>query len=245
MNKIYEINPNFAHVKDFLFNIDEHFLNSNKTIHKARNEIKILTFHEQQMAVKSFKILSIFKRFIYTFLRPSKAKRSFLYSQKLQDFTPKPIAYIEFLKFNMIEKSYYLSEKFEHDFSIREPLFDDDFKNREEILKQFSNFVFSLHENGIYHLDLSPGNVLIKQENDRYIFKIVDVNRMKFFTPNFEQRMKNFNKLWAREGDLKILAKEHALLLNEDENRCFELMRDYTKMTKNISKIKRFLKGKK
>ena len=56
---------------------------------------------------------------------------------KIKDFTPKPIGYIEFYKFGLLDESYFVSEKFDYDFTIREPLLDINFPNKNEILKAF------------------------------------------------------------------------------------------------------------
>ncbi len=241
----YELADKYEQFEDFTKNIQEHFKEEKSNIHKARNEIKVLTYNDKKIVVKSFEVLSFFKRFIYTFLRASKAKRTFLYSKKLGFFTPKPIAYIEFFKNGLLEKSYCLNEKFNFDFTIREPLMDNNFQDKKEILKQFAIFTCKLHDEKIYHLDYSPGNILIKKEKDGYSFKIVDVNRMKFFAPNLKQRMKNFERLTQNDEDLKIIAKEYAKIINEDELTCKKLAIYYSKKHTLFFTFKRKIRGKK
>ena len=76
---------------------------------------------------------------------------------------------IEFYKFGLLDESYFVSEKFDYDFTIREPLLDINFPNKNEILKIFAKFTFQLHEVGIFHFDYSPGNILIKKERHKDI----------------------------------------------------------------------------
>jgi len=192
----------------FVKDIQKHFQSSTSTIHKARNEIKIIN----NFVVKSFKKPSFLKSIIYS-LTPSKAKRSYLYSLKLKEFAPKPIGYIEFYKNNLLQDSYFVSEKFEYDFTIREVLLDKNFKDRKKILKEFANFSYRLHNNDILHLDYSPGNILIRVEQGEYIFKVVDLNRMKFKKLTIKDRMKNFAKLWISDDDLKIVVSEYEELI--------------------------------
>ena len=193
MHKII-INNSFDSFHDFILNIQSHFNNNTQTIHKARNELKIIQYKDLETVVKSFKTPNLLRRIIYTYFRDSKAKKSYDNSVKLQNFTPKPIGYIEFFQNGLINESYFISEKFEYDFTIREPLLDNTFKDREEIFKEFARFTFRLHQNNILHQDYSPGNILIKKENTGYIFKVVDINRMEFKELSLNDRLKNFNK---------------------------------------------------
>jgi serine/threonine protein kinase len=214
-----EVNEEFKSLKNFVENIKEFFNKSQNSIHKARNEIKVINYENNDLVVKSFKIPHFLNRFIYTFFRDSKAKRSYEYSLRIASFAPKPIGYIEFYETFLIKESYFISEKFDYDFTAKDLLFNDNFLNKNEILKEFAKFTYTLHENKIYHLDYSPGNILIKEDNGKYIFKIVDINRMQFFKPNIDLRMKNFAKLWATNEDLKTIAEEYSKISNFDLNK--------------------------
>ena len=244
MHKII-INNSFDSFHDFILNIQSHFNNNTQTIHKARNELKIIHYKDLETVVKSFKTPNLLRRIIYTYFRDSKAKKSYDNSVKLQNFTPKPIGYIEFFKTRLINESYFISEKFEYDFTIREPLLDDTFEDRDTIFKTFARFTFELHQNNILHQDYSPGNILIKKENDEYIFKVVDINRMEFRELNLNDRLKNFNKLWANDEQITIIAKEYAILCAEDENTCIAMALYENTKHKNKMRLKRRLKGKK
>ena len=166
-----------------------------------------------------------------------------MYQLKIKDFTPKPIGYIEFYKFGLLDESYFVSEKFDYDFTIREPLLDINFPNKNEIFKAFAQFTFDLHENGIYHLDYSPGNILIKKENDNFIFKIVDINRMKFLNMDLEKRAKNFSKLWAKDEDLEFIAKEYAKIYEKNNEEFISKTISFSKKHKAVKNFKKRLKG--
>lgn len=240
-----EVNEEFKSLKNFVENIKEFFNKSQNTVHKARNEIKIINYENQDFVVKSFKVPHILNRVIYTFFRSSKAKRSYEYSLKIASFSPKPIGYIEFYDSFLIKDSYFISEKFDYDFTAKELLFSDNFPNKDDILKEFAKFTYILHENEIYHLDYSPGNILIKKEDGEYVFKIVDINRMQFFKPNIDLRMKNFAKLWAKDEDLRTIAIEYSKVAKLDENELIIKILDFTNQDKKIKNLKRKLKGKK
>ncbi|MDD2653093.1 MAG: hypothetical protein PHX44_08605 [Sulfurimonas sp.] len=227
----------------FLKNIQNHFIHSNTSIHKARNEIKIIDFEGKELVVKSFKIPNIINKVVYTFFRDSKAKKSYENSVKIIDFVPKPVGFVEFKKFGLLDESYYISEKFDYDFTIREPLLDKEFSKKDALFKAFAAFTFKLHENSILHLDYSPGNILIKKENEGYIFKIVDINRMEFRGLSLDERLKNFAKLWARDDDLKIIIKEYAKLSSENEQKCIDIALKYSQAHKDRKNAKKRLRG--
>ncbi len=233
------------HYKELLENIREYFDDARLSIHKARNEIKIISFSGQGLVVKSFKVPNIINKFVYTFFKDTKAKKSYANSIKIIDFVPKPIGYIEFKKFGLLDDSYFVSENFEYDFTIREPLLDPQFDNKEKIFRAFAKFTYDLHQKDIYHLDYSPGNILIKKENDDFVFKIVDINRMQFKNLSLEERLKNFSKLWAKDEDLEIIVKAYAELMHNDEKLCVAKALAYSRAHKYKKNIKKRLKGKK
>ena len=238
LNPLYE-----KEFKPFLFEIKKQFQHNENSIHKARNELKIIPFNGIQTVVKSFKIPNIINKIAYTYLRDSKAKKSYEYSLKLKEFTPKPIGYIEFFHYGLLDESYFISEKFAYDFTIREPLLNKAFPNREKIFQAFARFTLELHQNNIFHNDYSPGNILIKEKNDTYIFKIVDINRMKFFPLNEAARAQNFAKLWADDVDLEIIAQEYGKYHNVSQDFTQQVLY-YSNKNKKIKNFKKRLKGK-
>ncbi|OCL87903.1 hypothetical protein AAX26_01000 [Aliarcobacter thereius] len=237
------INEEYKNFQEFLLNIKSYFQKDGNTIHKARNEIKVINYENKDFVVKSFKIPHLLNRVIYTFFRDSKAKKSYEYSLKIEKFTPKAVGFIEFYNNFFIKDSYFISEKFEYDFTIREALLDENFPNKDDVFKTFANFTYELHENGIYHLDYSPGNILIKKDNDKFIFKIVDINRMKFLNMDLDLRMKNFSKLWAKDEDLEFIAKEYAKIYKRNEDELISKAIMFSRKHKAVKNFKKRLKG--
>ncbi|WP_418180971.1 hypothetical protein ACNSOL_03440 [Aliarcobacter lanthieri] len=241
----FTLNEKFKDSKDFLLNIKRYFQENKNTIHKARNEIKVVNYNNSDLVVKSFKIPNFLNRIIYTFFKSSKAKKSYEYSLKIGEFTPRPIGFIEFYDIFLLKDSYFVSEKFDYDFTIREPLLNKDFLKRDEVFRTFAKFTYSLHENGIFHLDYSPGNILVKEENDTFIFKVVDINRMKFLDLDIDLRMKNFSKLWAKDEDLVIIIKEYAKISNQNEKELIEKVLNFSHKHKAKINFKKRLRGQK
>lgn len=219
------------------------------TIHKARNELKIIELEGIKTVVKSFKVPHLFNRIVYTFFRKSKAYKSYhnaLRLEKLGVSTPEPIALIEFFESGLLADSYFISEFFDYDFTIRTPLLEP-LEDREAIFTAFAAYTYGLHQAGVWHLDYSPGNILIKRMEESYQFSIVDINRMVFRVISPLEGCENFNKLWAFDEELEIMGREYARLSGLDETTTIAEMKhhnDANKRVKNAKKrLKRVLKG--
>lgn len=225
--------------------IRTHFSKATDSLYDARNKLKVLSYLEEDIVVKSFKIPHIINKVAYGFFRDSKAKKSYDNSIKIAEYVPKPIGYAEFTKFGLLYDSYFLCEKFEYDFTIREPLTQKDFEEKEAIFKAFALFTYELHEKGIEHLDYSPGNILIKKVNDIYEFKIIDVNRMNFKTFTQNERLENFSKLWAKDEDLTLIIKTYIKLIDFDEKEAIIIALKASQKHKDKKNLKKRLKGKK
>ena len=229
----YQINQNYENIKDFLLNIKDYFKNNSNTIHKARNELKVIEHKDIQTVVKAFKVPNIVNQIVYAYFRDSKAKKSYQNAIKLKELninTPNPIGYIEFYRNFLFKESFFISEKVDYLFTIREPLRNVDLKDREEIIKKFVAFTYNLHKNRVYHKDYSAGNILVfKNEKDEYDFSLVDINRMEFKPIDLELGLDNFAKLWLDSDNLQIIAKEYSLLVNVDENNAINILKSCDK----------------
>lgn len=244
-----DFQPRYAHLKETLEHIQSIFMRDNHSIHKARNELKIIEFDGIKTVVKSFKIPHFLNRIIYTFFRRSKAYKSYHNALRLQELgisTPQPIALIEFFTSGLLAESYFISEFFDYDFTIRTPLLEP-LEDREAIFSAFAAYTYDLHQAGVWHLDYSPGNILIKRTEEGYQFSIVDINRMEFKNICPLDGCENFNKLWASDEELEIMGREYARLSGLDEALTIHEMKrhnDENKRTKNFKKrLKRVLKG--
>ncbi len=229
--------------------IQKIFADDNRSIHKARNELKIIEIEGIKTVVKSFKVPHLLNRIVYTFFRKSKAYKSYhnaLHLRELNISTPEPIALIEFFESNLLGESYFISEFFDYDFTIRTPLLEP-LEDREAIFTAFAAYTYTLHQKGIWHLDYSPGNILIKRTESGYQFSIVDINRMEFREIGPLQGCENFNKLWASDEELEIMGREYARLSSFNVAVTIAEMKrhnDANKRVKNFKKkLKKVLKG--
>jgi len=242
-----QINEKYKNFENDLLNIKEIFNDSKNSIHKARNELKIVELHGIKCVVKSFKVPHLLNRIAYTFFRDGKAKKSFKNATKLihlDVLTPDPIGIIEFFNTSLLSESYFISLYEPYDFTIRE-VFHHKVEDIKKILQEFTLFTFNLHTKGVWHVDYSLGNILISKKKNGYRFSLVDINRMQFKKISPKEGLKNFNKFWAKDkNDLITIATEYARISHFNEQEAQLIVLEEAKKLEASVNLKRKLKGK-
>lgn len=244
----FELNEQYKNTKDFLLNIKKYFQENSNTIHKARNELKVIKYDDLQTVVKAFKVPNKINQIVYAYFRDSKAKKSYKNAVKLRSLglnTPEPIGYIEFYRNFLFKESFFIAKKYDYDFTIREPLRNKELANREEIIKKFVEFTFNLHKNNVYHKDFSAGNILVSIQGEDYEFSVVDINRMEFKAIDLYTGLDNFAKLWLDEDDIVLIASTYAKLANVEEKEAIDILKKCDVKLKNFVEFKRKIRGKK
>ena len=204
-----------------LKNLPELFAKSTDVLYQKRNTIKLV---EKQFVVKYFAIPSLFKRWIYTIFS-SKARRSFIYAQRLGDLTPRPITYVETRKGGLLYESYYISHISPCTHVLKEIIKDTHFPNRMQIFAAFGKFTAVLHERGILHSDYSMGNVLFEPNEQGAQFQLVDLNRMQFGQKvNCRKGCRNFERIDTDVQALSAIARAYAQARGFDEEECIRLV---------------------
>ncbi len=242
----YKINQKYENLKDDLLNIKEHFASSEDSIHVARNVLKIARIKEYETVIKAFKVPHIINRVAYAYFRDSKAKKSYnnaLELMKREVSTPEPIGYLENYKMTLFDTSYYLSIYEPYDCTMRQVV-DRDVDDYNEILKAFTHFTCSLHEKGVWHVDFSPGNTLVRRVDDGYKFFIVDVNRMQFRTIDPYEGVTNFNKLSLHVDDFKMVIERYVKYFNLDIQKAMKIAQDAVQKELDRLALKRKLKNR-
>lgn len=192
-----------------------------------RNVIKISKIDDVTVNVKSFKKPNLVNKIVYRFFRKSKAQRSFEYARQLTKMgigTPQPYGYFEKPSALTFGESYYASDHLKADLTFRELTDTLDYPDHENLLKAFTRFSYDLHKKGINFLDHSPGNTLIQLNKGNPKFYLVDLNRMRFETMDFETRMKNLSKLTIHESVVRTMSNEYAKCSGENEDKIFETL---------------------
>lgn len=204
-----------------LEHLPELFAQSTDVLYQKRNTIKRIG---NTFVVKSFVIPSLFKRLMYTIFA-SKARRSFIYAQRLGNLTPKPVTYIENRKGGLLYDSYYISHVSPCTHVLKEVIKDVHFPNRMQIFAAFGKFTAVLHERGIMHEDYSMGNILFEPNEQGAQFQLVDLNRMRFGQNiTLRRGCRNFERIDTDSEALSAIARAYAQARGFEEEECVRLV---------------------
>ncbi len=229
MKIVTKFNEDFKYYKNGVLQFLNDFHLSGETIYSGtRNILKQKEVKGKGFIIKYFKKPHLINQIAYKYFRESKAKRSYLYAQKLLSLgigTPKPVAYRNKFSWIGLDKSYYVSKYQTHDFTFRELPEMNNIEKRNSILKAFVEFTHQMHEQQIHFLDHSPGNTLIEEREGEYHFYLVDLNRMRFEPLNFDQRIKNFARLTQNKDVIKVMSQAYAELTHNNSAEVFDCMK--------------------
>ena len=239
----YEVASEFQELESWIRELPLNFAHSGNTIFKSRNEVKTFVLGDYTLNVKAFKIPNLINRFVYVYLRRSKAARSYRYARKffaLGIATPAAVGFVECLKNGLLKESFYISVHYKYEFTLREVL-NYKVADHDAILAQWVRFTYEkLHQNNIFHLDYSPGNTLICRKDNGCEFQIVDLNRMSFGPISFERGLFNFRQLDTDRQTLELLAAEYASLWQKDAGKAMKMLIEFDQQ----NKASRHRKGK-
>lgn len=218
----YHIHPQFESLRRLVTEIPARFETEGTLMYQVRNSIKRMDLKEGNIwNVKSFQIPNIINQFAYRYCRKSKAERSFRYSMRLLSLgvsTPQPIAYI--LESNLwgLQRSYYISQQIDYDYTLgdllrRPPVGAD------KMITECLHFINDFHRKGVYFLDLSVGNILVKKQPDgTTLFYLVDVNRATFFDHSLtcSESVKAFCRLDTTPEQKEDILRQYAAIAGFD-----------------------------
>ena len=226
----FHINPKYAHLQAEVKALPAYFkYNAGTLLHRQRNELRELTFQGLRVVAKSYQTPNLINRIVYGLLRPSKAKRSFNYANKLRSLgihSPEPVAYFTEHCFLLFSQSYYVCLKSSLNHSYAD-LINADFPDSEPILRAIARTAAKLHDAGMIHKDFSRGNILFDTTPKGISVEIIDLNRIRFHKPGIEEGCRNFERLPATPEMLAILADEYARARGFNSTECLKLMQKY------------------
>ncbi|MCI1719664.1 MAG: hypothetical protein LKM37_01340 [Bacteroidales bacterium] len=185
------INPKYEKFAPFINNIWRHDYNPDKIYRNYRNTVESVTIDGVKFVVKKFKKPTEFNRFVYTFLRPTKAKRSYEYSLRLLNMgfeTPEPVGYMEMSLHGIFHTGYYvclytdyrsIGELMNLDFYDKDP---SKISVLKEFIYAFAAYCVDLHKHHVTHNDYNKENILYKVIDGKFHFALIDVNRSNFRT---------------------------------------------------------------
>jgi len=227
------VSQNYIEKKEKLCKIIQSYNSIGQYIYKGnRNSLKTVDFEKQIICIKAFKKPHLINKFLYAYVRKSKAKRSYEYAQLLLSKgigTPEPIAYFENNDWIGLNESFYVCEYIKVDYTFRDILKLEDIQKKEKIIRKFVAFTYKLHCANVQFIDHSTGKTLIKEMgNDDFSFFLVDLNRTNFNKEmSLDERIKNFSKLTSSKEIVALMSNEYAKLTGEHESYVFEKMWKY------------------
>ncbi len=217
------IAPTYNSWRAWLSDIPQIFAKQGKVIYDARNQIRLLLApNGEKVCVKRFHQPRFLNRYIYRYLRDSKAKRSFdngLYLLTHGIGTPEPIGYIEEYAWGGLSYSYLITRyskltRLNREFTL------DYTPDLEDSIRPLARYTAQMHNEGILHLDFSPGNILWDIVDNKYIFEVIDTNRMLFGTVSMKAGCRNIQRLCARSSFFDTFADEYARSRHLDAKQC-------------------------
>lgn len=187
-------------------------------IYQGRNRLYQIEIPQQgSYVVKSFASLALPRRLYYSFVGKSKARRSHLNAERLVSLgfaVGESLGYVEKCNaFGLLGASYYVSATIPR----QEPhlhFHARGWRASAKLIQELGRYLARLHERGVLHLDLSPGNILYDYDSDTdsYQFYLVDLNRMRFLDRSItrEEAMPNLSRLTSCPSVTRRLAISYA-----------------------------------
>ena len=214
------INPKYQSQRQFIDSIPSVLEQQGTTIKATRNLIKVLQMPDgTNVNVKRYHAPRYINKLVYsTGIRRPKGQRAYEYAMRLQEKgieTPEPIAYFEERHGGILGLSYFISIQCDYPHTFYE-MGNATEGTYEEIAKAFAAFTANIHEQGILHLDYSPGNILWERVGEDYHFSIVDINRMYFGEVDMARGCANFARLWGPKRFIQLIVREYARLRGFD-----------------------------
>ncbi|MDR0982272.1 MAG: lipopolysaccharide kinase InaA family protein [Culturomica sp.] len=216
------VHPDFLYIKEFIDRIPEFFETEGEVLYKSRNTIKIFATGDLRLNVKRYRMPSFINRIVYSFFKRTKADKAFYNSNEVitKGFeTPASVAFIEDYSYKLLGYSYYVSLQIDDAEEIRNYYYGP-LSGNEKLYSAFARYSAQLHKNGIYHLDYSPGNVLINTTDNSFNFILVDINRMKFMKVSPKLGCRNFRRMFGNDDVYKFIAAEYASETGIDRDFC-------------------------
>jgi tRNA A-37 threonylcarbamoyl transferase component Bud32 len=215
------IHPEFANYEQFIKDIPEAKYTPAEVYCNLRNTVTKVEVDGRIFVIKKYKIPTLFNRFVYTWIRKSKARRSFEYADRLLSYgveTALPVAYIEERKGGLFNIGYFVSEYLPYPVLPKSKELEEG--ERETLEQQFIEFTARLHEIKIIHKDYNPSNVFYYKVEERYHFALVDINRMDFGKNNLTLWMQAVNQLRMGVGESVEFVEKYAEIRNLDIIKC-------------------------
>lgn len=221
------VHPKYESLRAWLEELPSAFVQQGEVIYEERNQIRRMDVDGLAVVVKRFHKPALANRIVYSFFRKPKAVRAYENALELLKrgvATPEPVGYVLCGK-GLLEESYLvtLRSKFEHTFyDFRDGII----AGKEDLIAAFARYVAQVHDAGVLHKDLSPGNILYGKEKGEWRFELVDVNRMRFGSIPSREGCYNLCRLWGKSDFFETLSPTYAKARGIDAAQCLEWIQE-------------------
>ena len=239
------VNPEFIALKGFVENVLSHSYNASETYRAFRNIVEDVTADGVRMVVKRFRKPTEFNRVVYTFIRPTKAKRSYNYSLRLKSMgidVPAPIGYVEKKKGLFFHTGCYISLYTDYR-SVKDFESPEKKDQMEQFLKEFTDFVVDFHSKKLVHNDFNVDNILYKVIDGHYRFQLIDLNRVQFNNHSLNKCAKDISSIHFDKKIMDKVISDYCRLRSIDLEKFTRLVENNRNHSKRVSHIKDIILG--
>lgn len=245
------IHPNYQSLTAELLALSNGNYTPEKTFCNKRNTVELVNLNGKQFVLKKYKKTNLLTGIIYTLFRKSKARRAYEHALTLLKMgidTPFPVAYCEKKRLGIFRWGYFVSE-FNDLPSVSDYFYSDKLEDseRQRLANDISLYTLKLHQKGIIPLDYNTTNLLFKKNNDdHYVFTLIDINRMKFGNePKIKEAMMSFFQIGTYARDYFSLLGPYTTERGFDfEDALYHVICHRRRQTR-LRKFKRFFKPNK
>lgn len=216
--------PVFSTSRSFVEELPWRFEKLGEEIFKNRNAIRCARIEGEDFVIKEFCLPHRFNRFVYRWLRKTKAQRSFEYAAAFRQAgigSPEPVGYCDTGGLFGIGRCYYVSRRstLSHDYR---DLIGKESETEERALRAIALTTARMHEAGYWHKDFSGGNILWGDSPEGIRVELIDLNRMRRGYVSLRRGCANFDRLEATPRQQRIMAEAYAKARGFDSERVFE-----------------------
>lgn len=179
------IHPEYAEDARLVEDIIDGRIGSTLIHSNRRNTVSLVDVNGRRFVVKRFHPRTLFHRFLYAWLRRTKARRAYDNAGTLIGMgigTAAPVAYAEIRSRGLLRQAVFVSDYVDGGLVVDIYNQAIDRETREELMVALGRFTRRLHDLGLQPLDYNPGNIFYRKgeesEDGGYSFSVIDINRM-------------------------------------------------------------------
>ncbi|MCR5394238.1 MAG: lipopolysaccharide kinase InaA family protein [Bacteroidales bacterium] len=224
------INPRHEALRRFVEQLPDTFDVSGRLLHDGRNQVRLIEAEGQSWVVKRYKVPMWHQRLDYTFFRPSKARRAYLFGLRLTELhidTPEPVACLEQYSAGLFRVGYFVSA-YCPDASAS--VLRDQEHPDVQLTLAIAHALADMHQKGVLHGDTNLSNFLYRADDSQWGYHIttIDVNRSKFGENlSFDQCTKNLCRVTHVRPLLQQIVEQYAQLRGWDPQRTLQSVIGY------------------